>query len=101
LAKIVSTVERGGWVVTIFLVLIAGLVVFNTIRLAIYSSRDEIGIMRVVGASNSLVRGPFVIDGMLCGAIAAIVSLILVAPALYFISPYLDVFIPGLSLFHY
>ena len=101
LAKIVSTVERGGWAVTIFLVIIAGLVVFNTIRLAIYSSRDEIGIMRVVGASNSLVRGPFVIDGMLCGAIAAIASLIIVAPALYFVSPYLDVFIPGLSLFHY
>lgn len=101
LAKIISTVDSGGWAVTIFLVLIAGLVVFNTIRLAIYSSRDEIGIMRVVGASNSLVRGPFVIDGMLCGAIAALASILLIAPALYFISPSLDVFIPGLNLFQY
>jgi ABC-type lipoprotein release transport system permease subunit len=57
--------------------------------------------MRVVGASNSLVRGPFVIDGMLCGAIAAIASLILIAPIIYFVSPYLDVFIPGLNLFQY
>jgi cell division transport system permease protein len=101
LAKIISTVEGGGWVVTIFLALVAGLVVFNTIRLAIYSNRDEIGIMRVVGASNSLVRGPFVVDGMLCGAIAAIASVVILAPVIYFVSPYLDVFIPGLGLWQY
>jgi cell division transport system permease protein len=101
LAKIISIVDRGGWIAIIFLVIVAGLVVFNTIRLAIYSNRDEIGIMRVVGASNALVRGPFVVDGMLCGAIAAVVSLLILAPILYFVSPYLDVFIPGLGLWHY
>jgi cell division transport system permease protein len=101
LAKIVSTVEQGGWVAIIFLTIIAGLVVFNTIRIAIYANREEIGIMRVVGASNSLVRGPFVIEGMLCGIIAAVASLILVAPVIYFVSPYLNVFIPGLELFSY
>jgi cell division transport system permease protein len=101
LAEIVSIVDHGGWAAIIFLVIIAGLVVFNTIRLAIYSNREEIGIMRVVGASNALVRGPFVVDGMLCGAIAAIVSLLILAPILYFVSPYLDVFIPGLGLWHY
>jgi cell division transport system permease protein len=101
LAKIVSTVDRGGWAVTIFLAIIAGLVVFNTIRLAIYSNREEIGIMRVVGASNSLVRGPFMVDGMLCGAIAAIASIIIAAPCVYFVSPYLNYFIPNLNLFQY
>jgi cell division transport system permease protein len=101
LAKIISIVDRGGWAAIIFLVIIAGLVVFNTIRLAIYSNREEIGIMRVVGASNALVRGPFVVDGMLCGAIAAVASLLILAPVLYFVSPYLDVFIPGLGLWHY
>jgi cell division transport system permease protein len=101
LAKVIAIVERGGWAMTLLLAVVAGLVVFNTIRLAIYANREEIGIMRVVGASNSLVRGPFVVDGMLCGAIAAVVSLIFLAPLLYFISPYLDVFIPGLGLFHY
>ena len=101
LAKIISTVESGSWAVTIFLTIISALVVFNTIRLAIYSSRDEIGIMRVVGASNSLVRGPFLIDGMLCGGIAAIASLIVIAPVLYLISPHLNTFIPNLNLFQY
>jgi cell division transport system permease protein len=101
LAKIITVVERGGWLATLFLALISGLVVFNTIRMAIYSSREEIGVMRVVGASNSLVRGPFVVDGMLCGAIAAISSLIIIAPIIYFTSPYLNIFIPDLNLFRY
>jgi cell division transport system permease protein len=101
LAKIVRYVEGGGLGIVIVLALVAGLVVFNTIQLAIYSNREEIGVMRVVGASNALVRGPFVIEGMLCGAIAAVITLILVAPVLYVISPYLDVFIPGLGLFRY
>jgi cell division transport system permease protein len=101
LAKIVRDVEIGGWMVTIFLALIAGLVVFNTIRLAIYSNREEIGVMRVVGASNALVRGPYVVEGMLWGAIATIISLVIVAPILYFVSPYLNEFIPGLNIFQY
>ncbi|HVN26742.1 MAG TPA: permease-like cell division protein FtsX [Candidatus Paceibacterota bacterium] len=101
LATIVRNVETGGFVVTLLLVIVAGLVIFNTIRLAIYSNRDEIGIMRVVGASNSMVRGPYVIEGMICGAIAAVASLIIAAPAVYLVNPYLDSFIPGLNLFGY
>jgi cell division transport system permease protein len=101
LAAIVRDVSIGGWIVTIFLALVAGLVMFNTIRLAIYSNREEIGVMRVVGASNSLVRGPFVVEGMLWGLIAALVSLIVFAPVLYFVSPYLNEFIPGLNIFRY
>jgi cell division transport system permease protein len=101
LAAIVRDVNIGGWILTIFLALVAGLVMFNTIRLAIYSNREEIGVMRVVGASNSLVRGPFVVEGMLWGLIAAIISLVVFAPALYFVSPYLNEFIPGLNIFQY
>lgn len=101
LATIVRDVNIGGWIVTILLALVAGLVMFNTIRLAIYSNREEIGVMRVVGASNSLVRGPFVVEGMMWGAIAAVVSLLVVAPCLYFVSPYLNEFIPGLDIFQY
>jgi cell division transport system permease protein len=101
LAKIINLLDRGGWAATLILVIIASLVMFNTIRMSIYASREEIGIMRVVGASNSLVRGPFVVDGMLCGLIAAFASMILITPALYFASPYLNYLIPGLNLFQY
>ena len=93
--------KGGAIVVIIFFALIAGLVVFNTIRLAIYSNRDEIGVMRVVGASNALVSGPFVVDGMICGAIAAVLALAISAPILFAIDPYLNVFIPGMNLFGY
>jgi cell division transport system permease protein len=101
LAKIVKTVEVGGVIVMIVFALLAGLVVFNTIRLAIYANREEIGVMRVVGASNALVRGPFVVEGSLCGAIAAFVALAVSAPILFAVDPYLNVFIPGINLFQY
>ena len=73
----------------------------NTIRLAIYANREEIGVMRVVGASNSLVRGPYVVDGMLCGIIATLVAFAITAPVLYFANSYLNVFIPNLDIFQY
>jgi cell division transport system permease protein len=101
LARIIDNVNRVGFTLTLILSLIAGLVVFNTIRLAIYSNREEIGVMRLVGASNMLVRGPYVVEGMVSGAIAAVASLLVFAPALYFASPYLAVFIPGLELSRY
>ncbi len=101
LTKIINNVNRGGLALSIVFALVAGLVVFNTIRLAIYSSRDEIGIMRAVGASNSFVRGPFIVEGLIAAAIAAFVSTIIVLPAAYVISPYLSVFIPGLNVFRH
>ena len=101
LSAIIEYINRGGLALTILLTIIAGLLVFNTIRLAIYSNRDEIGIMRAVGASNALVRGPFMVDGIVVGVLAAICSLIVAAPALSVVSPYLNKFIPGLNISAY
>lgn len=93
LISIINNVNRGGFGLTVLLALIAGVVVFNTIRLAIYSNRDEISIMRAVGASNSLVRGPYVVEGVIAGALAAVMSLILALPVIYLVSPHLKSFI--------
>ena len=101
LSKIINTADKGGLIIIVFLALIAILVAFNTIRLAIYSNRDEIGIMRLVGASNALIRGPYIVEGIIFGILAAIFSIIIAAPATYFISPYLKVFIPELNLWSY
>lgn len=101
LIAIINNVNRMGLALTVIFAVVAGLVVFNTIRLAIYSNREEIGVMRAVGASNSLVRGPYMIEGVIAGALSAVISMFLIAPLVYFLSPYFSVFIPGLNLFRY
>ena len=101
LVTIINPGNRGGFVLTMVLALIAGLVVFNTIRLAIYSSRDEIGVMRAVGASNALVRGPFMVEGVIAGVLAALVSLIIALPTAYVVTPYVGALIPGFNVFQY
>lgn len=101
LTSIIHNVNNVGFGLTIFLVIIAGLVVFNTVRLAIYSNRDEISIMRAVGASNAFVRGPFMVEGVVSGACAALASMVLAAPFMYFVSPYVTTFIPTLNVFQY
>jgi cell division transport system permease protein len=101
LITIINTVNRGGFILTLVLAFVAGLVVFNTIRLAIYSNRDEIGIMRAVGASNALVRGPYMVEGVIAGVVSAILSILVVAPTVYVVAPYVKVLIPGFDLFAY
>ncbi len=101
LTAIIRNVNQMGFALTIFLVVVAGLVVFNTVQLTIYSNRDEIGIMRAVGASNAFVRGPFMVEGVFSGILAAAASMILAAPLLYFASPYVIRVIPSFDMFQY
>ena len=101
LNKIVVDVKTGGLALTFLLALIVFLVTFNAIRLAIYSSREEINVMRLVGASNWFIRGPFIIEGMLYGFIATIVSLVILYPVFYFLSPKLSGFLPIGDIFGY
>lgn len=56
---------------------ISMLIIFNTIRMAIFNRREELGIMRLLGASTLYIRGPFVVETVLYGVIAAIVSVAL------------------------
>lgn len=101
LNNIIHNVNQLGFIITIVLSIVAGLVVFNTIRLAIYSNREEIAIMRVVGASNMLIRGPYIISGILAGLISAIISVLIFIPLTYTAEPYIKVFIPNLNIFSY
>jgi cell division transport system permease protein len=101
LASILNTAQRMGIALTIILSVIAVFVTLNTIMLTIYSTRDEIGVMRLVGASNIFIRGPYIVQGIIYGVLAAILSLILIWPMVSFGSPYVKVLMPEMDLQSY
>lgn len=85
LSAIIDTARALGVGALIFLAVVSVLIVFNTIRLAIYTSRDEIAVMQLVGASDSYVQGPFLVQGVLYGVLGALCALLCLYPlALYF-----------------
>lgn len=99
--SISSGAQNWGLAVTLILGLIAVLVTFNTIRLTIYNQRQEIEIMRLVGASNWYIRGPYLAEGGFYGLFAAIISLVVFYPVVYFVSGKISVFVPTVDLFGY
>ncbi len=101
LASVISVTRKVGLGVSIVLGAIAFLVAFNTIRLAIYTSRDEIGIMRLVGASTWYVRGPFLVEGIIHGFFASIVSMLAFWPLTLWLGPRARDFFGGVDLFQY
>jgi len=77
LIKITYFVRLVGWSLTIFFLLISILIVYNSVRITIYSRSEEIEIMRLVGASDFYVRGPFVVEGTAYGLAGAIIASII------------------------
>lgn len=92
LSAIIGAVERAGFIVMLVLLIASVLITFNTIRLAIYTSREEIAIMRLVGASNMYIRGPFMLQGVMYGLIAGILSMLIFYPILLWLGPATEVF---------
>jgi cell division transport system permease protein len=74
LTAITSSIQKSGLVFTIILALIVLLVTFNTIRLVIYNYKDEISVMKLVGASDWFIRGPFVVTAALYGVFSAVIT---------------------------
>ena len=101
LSKIINAAQRLGFALTILLVIISIVIVFNTIRLTIFISRDEISVMRLVGASNKYIRGPFVIAGIVYGVVSGIITLVLMYPFTYWVGSATESFFSGLNLFSY
>ena len=101
LAAILHTSRRIGLAASILLSGIAFLVAFNTIRMAIYTSREEIKIMKLVGASNWYTRGPFLVEGFLHGLFASVIALAIFFPVTYWLGPEAARFFGGPDLYIY
>ncbi len=71
-------IRQFGWLLTVFLLLISLVVVLNTIRLTIFTRRDEIEIMRLVGANNAFIRIPFSIEAILYGTAGSLLAYLLI-----------------------
>lgn len=76
-------IERLGIILGVIFAIIAALVIFNTIRMAIFNRREEIYMMKLVGAGKSFIRGPFLIEAMMYGVISAAITIGLVVGGLY------------------
>lgn len=92
LMAIISAIKNVGLVVTVIFVVLVMLIMFNTVRLAIYSFREEIDIMHLVGASRWFIRGPFVLESVLVALLAVMLASAVVYPALKAASPELQRF---------
>ncbi len=83
LSQIIPAVEKAGLIIAVIMIFVAIIVVFNTIRLIVYTSKDEISVMKLVGASNIYVRGPLVVSGIMYGIISGLITLVLMAAVAY------------------
>jgi cell division transport system permease protein len=99
LTEITRSIRLMGIAVTVFLSLIAVVITFNTLRLSIYSQKEEIEIMRLVGAKNNFIRGPFLVEGVFCGFFASVLSFILYFILLFSFSGQLKSLFMGFDIY--
>ncbi len=80
-------INKYSWYITLFFGLIALVVIFNTIRISIYTKKDEIGIMKLVGASNWFIEAPFLLEGIFYAFTSVLILIIIVYPVVNIIQP--------------
>ena len=97
---IIDGAQKLGFLLTFILVIISIIISFNTIRLTIFISKEEIGVMRLVGGSKAQVRGPFLIEGVIYGALATFVTLIIFWPVAFWFGQKMTDFL-GINLYDY
>jgi cell division transport system permease protein len=90
LQKIYRWTNIGGLALVIVFALVSILVMANILRITIYSRKDEIEIMRLVGGTNGYIRGPFIFEGTLYNIIASIIVALLFVPSISFLIPWVE-----------
>lgn len=100
LTNIIDAVGRFSYIAMIVLIVSSVLISFNTIRLAIYTTREEISIMRLVGASNMYIRGPFMLQGVMYGLVSGVLTLLIIYPTVLWLGPVTESFF-SVNIFNY
>ncbi|HYF10128.1 MAG TPA: permease-like cell division protein FtsX [Candidatus Paceibacterota bacterium] len=101
LTRIIEAARTLGLAVIVIFGLISVLITFNTIRLIVFMSREEISVMRLVGASSMYIRGPFVVEGLMYGAIAGAITLLVFWPLTSWLGPVTENFFSGVNVATY
>ena len=99
LFSITSGINRIGIILGVILGILAVLVIFNAIKIAICNTEEEISVMRLVGASNWFIRGPFLIQGIIVGISATLIVLLITFALCYGIDSRVKVIAPQISTF--
>lgn len=84
LGRIIPAVEKAGSIIAIIFIIVAVIITFNTIRLIIFTAKEEISVMRLVGASNMYIRGPFVVSGIMYGIFSGVLTLVILGISAYY-----------------
>jgi cell division transport system permease protein len=100
LNNLIAGAQKLGFLITLILVIISIIITFNTIRLTIFISKEEIGVMRLVGASKMQVRGPFMVEGVIYGIVATMITLVLFLPATAWLGSSMTNFL-GINMYGY
>jgi cell division transport system permease protein len=101
LSVVTESSKKLGLGVVIFFVAVSLLITFNTIQLTIYMARDEISVMRLVGAGINYIKGPFVVGGVMYGVFSTILTMLILLPITYWAGPYTFSLGTGLNLYSY
>jgi cell division transport system permease protein len=98
LIRVSQTIALG---ISIIFILMSIIITYNTIRLAIHAAQEEIEVMRLVGADNHYIRGPFLMSGLLYGIVSAILAMVILYPLTLWAGRFTEDFFGGFNLYWY
>lgn len=101
LNNIIGWTDTVGFWLSVVFILMSCMIVYNTIRLAIFVYRDEIAVMKLVGASNMFIRGPFIVEAVLYAFIATVISMAIFWPGTIWVTKKTVFFFEGMNLHAY